>query len=119
MTATTWPRQSASATARSSVLPRSSWPLVAAYCISRSLNDELQSVPFVLSLVLLFIGQSGFEISVWPNTVGHGGIWHAAAGEPGRHEALRIVPTITMRGAFSLSVLKSTEREIEYGICNS
>ena len=67
----------------------------------RSLNDELHTVPLVLSLVLLFIGQPGFEISVWPYIVPRfNSIWD-------------------MQGAFSLSVLKSTEREIEYGICNS
>ena len=52
----------------------------ATYYIQRTLNDDPHAGPFVWSLVLIFLGYTGFVISIWPNIVPPSlSIWDAAA----------------------------------------
>lgn len=54
--------------------------LTAFYWILRSLGNEPHSGPFVWSLMLVFLGFSGFVISIWPNIIPPSlSIWDAAA----------------------------------------
>lgn len=54
--------------------------LIASYSILRTLKGDPHAGPFVWSLVLIFLGYSGFVISIWPNIVPPSlSIWDAAA----------------------------------------
>ncbi|MGO4766233.1 cytochrome d ubiquinol oxidase subunit II [Cupriavidus sp. 2KB_3] len=43
--------------------------LIATGCILHTLQDDPHAGPFLWSLVLIFLGYSGFVISIWPNIV--------------------------------------------------
>ena len=54
--------------------------LASTYFIVQTLKDDPKTGPFIWSLVLMFLGYSGFAISVWPNIVPPNiSIWSAAA----------------------------------------
>lgn len=54
--------------------------LLSTVALSRSLNRNGQSLPFVLTLTLLFLGYTGLAISMWPNIVPQSiSIWEAAS----------------------------------------
>jgi cytochrome d ubiquinol oxidase subunit II len=54
--------------------------LLATTFIFRTLKDDPHAGPFMWSLVLIFLGYSGFVISIWPNIVPPSiSIWDAAA----------------------------------------
>jgi len=77
----------------------------------RSLRRETHSLPFVLTLVLVFLGYTGLGISVWPNVVPPDiTIWDAA-GPPqslgfALVGALLITPMILMYTAWSYWVFR-------------
>ena len=54
--------------------------VLATWGVLKSLGTDRSAAPFLLSLVLLFLGYSGLAISVWPNIIPPSiSIWEAAA----------------------------------------
>lgn len=82
-----------------------------AYALLRSLRGNPHGGPFVLTLVLIFLGYSGLGISVWPNIVPPDiSIWDAAG--PAQSQgfalvgALLVIPMILMYTGWSYYVFK-------------
>ena len=53
--------------------------LVTMYGLIRAVARNAHYTPFLLTLVLIFLGYSGLAISVWPNILPGISIWQAAA----------------------------------------
>jgi cytochrome d ubiquinol oxidase subunit II len=85
--------------------------LVAAWLLLRGLKRQWQGAPFVLALVLLFLGYSGLAISIWPNIIPPGISIQAAAAPPESMGftlvgALLIIPVILAYTAWSYYVFR-------------
>jgi cytochrome d ubiquinol oxidase subunit II len=93
-------------------------PLLVALSIwqlSKSLRGESHAGPFVLTLVLVFLGYSGLGISLWPNIIPPAVSIRDAAGPPqslgfALVGALLIVPMILMYTAWSYWVFRGKVR---------
>ena len=89
--------------------------LVAAYWVLRSLDDEPHAGPFLWSLALIFLGYSGFVISVWPNVIPPSlSIWEAAGPAQSLGftlvGALLIIPVILVYSAWAYFVFRGKVR---------
>ncbi|PNG25669.1 cytochrome d ubiquinol oxidase subunit II [Methylocella silvestris] len=85
--------------------------LAAAFGILHFLKRDTHSAPFVLALLLLFLGYSGLGISLWPNIIPPDLSIRAAAGPPqslgfALVGALFIVPIILTYTAWSYYVFR-------------
>ncbi|ACK51566.1 cytochrome d ubiquinol oxidase, subunit II [Methylocella silvestris BL2] len=85
--------------------------LAAAFGILHFLRRDTHSAPFVLALLLLFLGYSGLGISLWPNIIPPDLSIRAAAGPPqslgfALVGALFIVPIILTYTAWSYYVFR-------------
>lgn len=84
---------------------------LATWALLKTLASESHAAPFLLSLVLLFLGYSGLAISLWPNIIPPGvSIW-AAASPPESLGftlvgALFIIPFILAYTAWSYYVFR-------------
>ena len=83
----------------------------ATYYIQRTLNDDPHAGPFVWSLVLIFLGYTGFVISIWPSIVPPSlSIWDAAAPSESLGftlvGALLIIPMILGYSAWAYYVFR-------------
>lgn len=82
-----------------------------AYALLRSLRDDPHGGPFVLTLILVFLGYSGLGISLWPYVIPPDvSIWDAS-GPPQSQGftlvgALLIIPMILMYTAWSYYVFR-------------
>jgi cytochrome d ubiquinol oxidase subunit II len=93
-------------------------PLLVALSIwqlAKSLRGESHAGPFVLTLVLVFLGYSGLGISLWPNIIPPAVSIRDAAGPPqslgfALVGALLIVPMILMYTAWSYWVFRGKVR---------
>ncbi len=91
--------------------------LVAAttWALLQSLKRETHSLPFVLTLVLIFLGYTGLGISIWPNVIPPDiSIWEAS-GPPQSQGftlvgALFIIPIILAYTAWSYYVFRGKVR---------
>ncbi|CAM5460712.1 cytochrome d ubiquinol oxidase subunit II [Eoetvoesiella caeni] len=92
--------------------------LIVTWLLLRSLQNDPHAGPFVLALVLIFLGYSGLGISVWPYIVPPGiTIWDAS-GPPQSQGftlvgALLIIPMILMYTAWSYYVFRGKTRHGE------
>jgi len=83
--------------------------------LQRALRGSAHGTPFVLTLLLVFLGYSGLGISLWPNVIPPGiSIWDAA-GPPqslgfALVGALLIVPVILMYTAWGYWVFRGKVR---------
>jgi cytochrome d ubiquinol oxidase subunit II len=83
--------------------------------LQRTLRGSAHGTPFVLTLLLVFLGYSGLGISLWPNVIPPGiSIWEAA-GPPqslgfALVGALLIVPVILMYTAWGYWVFRGKVR---------
>ncbi len=90
--------------------------LVSAWGLFRSLrHPESHASPFGLALFLLFLGYTGFAISLWPNIIPWGvSIWDAAAPPQSMGfalvGALFIIPIIMVYSAWSYYVFRGKVR---------
>ena len=89
--------------------------LATAWGILQALKGETHAAPFVLALVLLFLGYSGLGISMWPNIIPPDVSIRAAAGPPqslgfALVGALFIVPIILTYTAWSYYVFRGKVR---------
>ena len=85
--------------------------LVTFFYLLRSVANDDNIKPFVLTLILIFLGYSGLGISLWPNIVpGSLSIWQAAAPPQSQGfalvGALFIIPFILMYTAWSYYVFR-------------
>ncbi|SHM69743.1 cytochrome d ubiquinol oxidase subunit II [Phytopseudomonas punonensis] len=85
--------------------------LASFFYLLRSVANHDNSKPFVLTLVLIFLGYSGLGISLWPNIVpGSLTIWQAAAPPQSQGfaliGALFIIPFILVYTAWSYYVFR-------------
>lgn len=85
--------------------------LAAFFLLLRSVARHDHTLPFVLTLVLIFLGYSGLGISLWPNIVpGSLTFWEAAAPPQSQGfalvGALFILPFILMYTAWSYYVFR-------------
>ena len=85
--------------------------LAAAIAILKALKGDPQTAPFVLALVLIFLGYSGLLISLWPNIVPPDLSIRAAAAPPQSAGlalvgALLILPVILVYTAWSYWVFR-------------
>ncbi|MDD0844476.1 cytochrome d ubiquinol oxidase subunit II [Pseudomonas sp. Gutcm_11s] len=85
--------------------------LVTFFYLLRSVANDDDIKPFVLTLILIFLGYSGLGISLWPNIVpGSLTIWEAAAPPQSQGfalvGALFIIPFILMYTAWSYYVFR-------------
>ena len=85
--------------------------LVTFFHLLRSVANDDNIKPFVLTLILIFLGYSGLGISLWPNIVpGSLTIWQAAAPPQSQGfalvGALFIIPFILMYTAWSYYVFR-------------
>lgn len=85
--------------------------LVTFFYLLRSVANDDNIKPFVLTLILIFLGYSGLGISLWPNIVpGSLTIWQAAAPPQSQGfalvGALFIIPFILMYTAWSYYVFR-------------
>jgi cytochrome d ubiquinol oxidase subunit II len=83
--------------------------------LAKSLRNESQAAPFVLTLALVFLGYSGLGISLWPYIIPPDVSIHAAAGPPQSLGftlvgALLIVPLILMYTAWGYWVFRGKVR---------
>ncbi|TXR47021.1 cytochrome d ubiquinol oxidase subunit II [Phyllobacterium endophyticum] len=85
--------------------------LLVTWTIVHILRYETHAAPFILSLLLVFLGYSGFAISLWPNIIPPSvSIWDAAS--PGESlgftlvGALFVIPFILMYTAWSYYVFR-------------
>ena len=91
---------------------------LAAYYLLRFLEQKPHAGPFLLTLVLIFLGYSGLGISIWPNIIPPDiSIWEAS-GPPQSQGfalvgALLIVPFILMYTAWSYYVFRGKVRHGE------
>lgn len=77
----------------------------------KSLGTESHATPFLLSLVLLFLGYTGLAISLWPNIIPPAiSIWDAASPPQSMGftlvGALFIIPFILVYTAWSYYVFR-------------
>ncbi len=89
--------------------------LLCSWGVLRSLDAGAQALPFVLALVLVFLGYSGLAISLWPNIIPPDiSIWDAAAPPQSMGfalvGALFIIPFILMYTAWSYYVFRGKVR---------
>ena len=89
--------------------------LLATGLILRTLASDAHAAPFVLSLLLLFLGYTGLAISLWPNIVPPGiSIWDAASPPQSMGftlvGALFIIPFILAYTAWSYYVFRGKVR---------
>ncbi|GLZ84102.1 cyanide insensitive terminal oxidase [Metapseudomonas resinovorans] len=85
--------------------------LVCTWALLRAVADNAHHAPFVLTLVLIFLGYSGLGISIWPNVIPPSiSIWEAAAPPQSQGfmlvGALFIIPFILMYTAWSYYVFR-------------
>jgi len=85
--------------------------VLATWALLRSLNGEGHAAPFLLALFLLFLGYTGFGISLWPNIIPPAvSIWEAAAPPQSMGftlvGALLIIPFILAYTAWSYYVFR-------------
>jgi cytochrome d ubiquinol oxidase subunit II len=89
--------------------------LLTAWMILRVLERPTHAAPFLLTLVLLFLGYSGLGISLWPNIIPPSISIRAAAGPPQSMGfllvgALLIIPLILVYTAWSYYVFRGKVR---------
>ncbi|HWL06673.1 MAG TPA: cytochrome d ubiquinol oxidase subunit II [Xanthobacteraceae bacterium] len=85
--------------------------VLATWALLRNLNGEGHTAPFLLALFLLFLGYTGFGISLWPNIIPPAvSIWDAAAPPQSMGftlvGALLIIPFILAYTAWSYYVFR-------------
>ncbi|WP_161864840.1 cytochrome d ubiquinol oxidase subunit II [Pseudomonas yangonensis] len=85
--------------------------LLCTYALLRAVADNRNYSPFLLTLVLIFLGYSGLGISLWPNVIPPSiSIWEAAAPPQSQGfmlvGALLIIPFILMYTAWSYYVFR-------------
>jgi cytochrome d ubiquinol oxidase subunit II len=85
--------------------------LVCTWALLRAVANNAHHAPFVLTLVLIFLGYSGLGISLWPNVIPPSiSIWEAAAPPQSQGfmlvGALFIIPFILMYSAWSYYVFR-------------
>ena len=85
--------------------------LAVTWLILRILNGEPHTAPFLLSLMLVFLGYSGLAISLWPHIVPPSLSFRDAAGPPqslgfALVGALFIIPIIVTYSAWSYHVFR-------------
>ncbi|MCY1314673.1 cytochrome d ubiquinol oxidase, subunit II [compost metagenome] len=85
--------------------------LVCTWALLRAVANNAHHAPFVLTLVLIFLGYSGLGISLWPNVIPPSiSIWDAAAPPQSQGfmlvGALFIIPFILMYTAWSYYVFR-------------
>lgn len=85
--------------------------LLATWGLLKSLGTESHATPFLLSLVLLFLGYTGLAISLWPNIIPPAiSIWDAASPPQSMGftlvGALFIIPFILVYTAWSYYVFR-------------
>lgn len=88
---------------------------LATWALLKTLRNDSHAAPFVLSLVLLFLGYSGLAISLWPNIIPPAiSIWQAAAPPQSMGfalvGALFIIPFILAYTAWSYYVFRGKVR---------
>jgi cytochrome bd ubiquinol oxidase subunit II len=89
--------------------------LATSWLILRVLKRETHAAPFLLTLVLLFLGYSGLAISLWPNIIPPGVSIREAAAPPQSMGftlvgALFIIPIILAYSAWSYYVFRGKVR---------
>lgn len=92
--------------------------VLASYALIRAVALEYHAQPFLLVLALIFLGYSGFGISMWPDIIpGHVTIWEAASPPQSQGFALVgtlfILPIILMYTAWSYFVFKGKVRHTD------
>lgn len=85
--------------------------LVCTWALLRAVANNANHLPFVLTLVLIFLGYSGLGISLWPNVIPPAvSIWDAAAPPQSQGfalvGALFIIPFILVYTAWSYYVFR-------------
>lgn len=89
--------------------------LVCTWALLRAVANNAHHAPFVLTLVLIFLGYSGLGISLWPNVIPPSiSIWDASAPPQSQGfmlvGALFIIPFILMYTAWSYYVFRGKVR---------
>ncbi|MDH4561439.1 cytochrome d ubiquinol oxidase subunit II [Pseudomonas sp. BN411] len=89
--------------------------LICTWALLRAVANNAHHAPFVLTLVLIFLGYSGLGISIWPNVIPPSiSIWDAAAPPQSQGfmlvGALFIIPFILMYTAWSYYVFRGKVR---------
>ncbi|MGQ7815668.1 cytochrome d ubiquinol oxidase subunit II [Metapseudomonas furukawaii] len=89
--------------------------LVCTWALLRAVANNAEHAPFILTLVLIFLGYSGLGISLWPNVIPPSvSIWDAAAPPQSQGfalvGALFIIPFILMYTAWSYYVFRGKVR---------
>ncbi|MCO6059545.1 cytochrome d ubiquinol oxidase subunit II [Pseudomonas sp. MOB-449] len=89
--------------------------LICTWALLRAVANNAHHAPFVLTLVLIFLGYSGLGISLWPNVIPPSiSIWDAAAPPQSQGfmlvGALFIIPFILMYTAWSYYVFRGKVR---------
>lgn len=89
--------------------------LVCTWALLRAVANNAHHAPFVLTLVLIFLGYSGLGISLWPNVIPPSvSLWDAAAPPQSQGfmlvGALFIIPFILMYTAWSYYVFRGKVR---------
>ncbi|WP_284892033.1 cytochrome d ubiquinol oxidase subunit II [Cobetia amphilecti] len=92
--------------------------VLAGYALIRAVALESHAQPFLLALALIFLGYSGFGISMWPDIIpGHVTIWEAASPPQSQGFALVgtlfILPIILVYTAWSYFVFKGKVRHTD------
>ena len=92
--------------------------LLATWFLLRTLGSGSHAAPFILALLLFFLGYTGFAISLWPNIIPPSfSIWEAAAPPQSMGftlvGALFIIPFILAYTAWSYYVLRGKVRAEE------
>jgi cytochrome d ubiquinol oxidase subunit II len=85
--------------------------LAVTWALLWALKRRWQAAPFILALVLLFLGYSGLAISIWPNIVPPGISLQAAAAPPQSMGftlvgALLVIPVILFYTGWSYFVFR-------------
>lgn len=92
--------------------------LLTGYGLIRAVAFQHQVLPFLLVLALIFLGYSGFGISMWPDIIpGHVTIWEAASPPQSQGFALVgtlfILPIILVYTAWSYFVFRGKVRHTD------
>ncbi|MHA6492436.1 cytochrome d ubiquinol oxidase subunit II [Pseudomonas borbori] len=90
--------------------------LLTTYWLLRGIQKNANNTPFLLTLVLIFLGYSGLGISLWPNIIPPSiSIWDAASPPQSQGfmlvGALLIIPFILMYTAWSYYVFRGKVTE--------
>jgi cytochrome d ubiquinol oxidase subunit II len=90
--------------------------LLTTYWLLRGIQKNANNTPFLLTLVLIFLGYSGLGISLWPNIIPPSiSIWEAASPPQSQGfmlvGALLIIPFILMYTAWSYYVFRGKVTE--------